>query len=68
MALRAIHPLTDTHELSRPTLATVTALRPTPRMVALAAQRRERRKWYLIGIAGIVAPFVACVAVLEVVR
>jgi hypothetical protein len=55
-----------------PTTATrtgsITELRPTSRAEALAAARRERRRWLAIGAVLFVSPFLACVGVLEVVR
>lgn len=52
----------------RTDVATITELRPASRAVALAAARRERRRWSAIGIVVFGAPFLACVGVLEVVR
>jgi hypothetical protein len=49
-------------------LATVHELRPAPRMVTLAAVRRERRRWFAVGVAVFGAPFVFCLGVVGVVR
>ena len=73
MALRAIDlaSLDAPTTVERPTgaaLATVTVLSPAPRMVALAAARRERRKWLALGAVVFAAPLAACLGVLEVVR
>jgi hypothetical protein len=54
--------------LSPPRRATVTELRPASRAVALAAARRERRRWLVVGAVVFGAPFLACVGVLEVIR
>jgi hypothetical protein len=57
-----------TPSLSPPRSATITELRPAPRAVALAAARRERRRWLVVGAVLFGAPFLACVGVLEVIR
>jgi hypothetical protein len=57
-----------TPALSPPRSATVTELRPASRAVALAAARRERRRWLVVGVVVFGAPFLACVGVLEVIR
>jgi hypothetical protein len=57
-----------TPPLSPPRGATVTELRPASRAVALAAARRERRRWLVVGAVMFGAPFLACVGVLEVIR
>jgi len=63
----AIAPLrTPTFAPPRP--ASITELRPASRTVALAAARRERRRWLALGALVFVTPFCACVGVLEVVR
>lgn len=54
--------------LSPPRRSTVTELRPASRTVALAAARRERRRWLVAGAVIFGAPFLACVGVLEVIR
>jgi hypothetical protein len=48
--------------------ATITVLCPAPRTVAVAAVRRERRKWMAIGVAVFASPFLACIGVLEVIH
>lgn len=48
--------------------ATITELRPAPRQVAVAAARRERRKWMAVGIVVFATPFLASLAVLEVIH
>jgi len=69
MALRAIDlaTLDVPSTISRP-LATVTQLPAAPRATALGAARRERRRWFALGVALTAVPFTACLAVLEVVR
>jgi hypothetical protein len=57
-----------TPSLSPPRGASITELRPTSRAVALAAARRERRRWIVVGAVVFGAPFLACVGVLEVIR
>jgi hypothetical protein len=57
-----VPPATATHT------ASITELRPASRAEALAATRRERRRWLAIGAVLFVTPFLACVGVLEVVR
>jgi len=49
-------------------LAPVAAIHPVSRAEALAAARRERRRWLAVGAIVFVTPFLACVGVLEVVR
>ena len=49
-------------------LAPIRPIRPVSRVEALAAARRERRRWLVISAVFFVTPFVACVGVLEVVR
>jgi hypothetical protein len=68
MALRAIDlaSLAPTRVAPRP--GTVTAIGPPPRMVALQAARRERRKWLIVGTLLFATPFAACLGVLEVLR
>jgi hypothetical protein len=51
-----------------PSLATVHELRPLPRVVTLGAQRRERRRWFVLGALLLAAPFAGCLGVLGVVR
>jgi hypothetical protein len=51
-----------------PVDATITVLRQAPRPVAVAAARRERRKWMAIGIVVFASPFLACLGVLEVIH
>jgi hypothetical protein len=71
MALRAIDVSsldTPTRVAPRTTLATVTPIAPAPRMVALGAARRERRRWFALGVLFFLAPLAACLGVLEVVR
>jgi hypothetical protein len=68
MALRAM----DVASLDAPTRvaqrpATITHLAPSPRPAAGVA-RRERTRWLAVGIALTAAPFLGCIAVLEVVR
>lgn len=57
-----------TPTLSPPRRATITELRPASRSVALAAARRERRRWLVLGALIFGSPFLACVGVLEVIR
>ncbi len=57
-----------TPALSPPRRATITELRPASRVEALAAARRERRRWLLLGAVLFGTPFLACVGVLEVIR
>jgi hypothetical protein len=57
-----------TPSLAPPRVATITELRPASRGVALAAARRERRRWLVLGALAFSAPLFACVGVLEVVR
>jgi hypothetical protein len=69
MALRAIDLASlDTPTRVAPRSAMITPIAPAPRMVALAAARRERRKWFVLGALLAGAPFFACIGVLEVVR
>ena len=71
MALRAIDVAsldTPTRVAPRATIATVTAIAPPPRMVALGAARRERRRWFVLGALLVATPFLACIGVLEAVR
>jgi hypothetical protein len=49
-------------------IATITELRPRSRVEALAAARRERRRWAALGVVVFFTPFAACLGVLEVVR
>jgi hypothetical protein len=51
-----------------PRAASITELRPASRSEALAAARRERRRWLALGAVLFATPFCACVGVLEVVR
>jgi len=68
MALRAI----DLDSLEAPTIAAATAtiheFPSVPRMVAIAAARRERRRWLLVAGVVFLTPLAACLGVLEVVR
>ena len=68
MALRAI----DLGSLEVTTVpastATVHEFRATPRMITLAAARRERRRWLFVAAVVFMTPLAACLGVLEVVR
>jgi hypothetical protein len=68
MALRAI----DLGSLEAPTIAaahaTIHEFAPMPRMVAIAAARRERRRWLVLAGVVFLTPLAACLGVLEVVR
>ncbi len=57
-----------TPSLAPPRRAPVIELRPASRAQALAAARRERRRWLVIGAVVFGTPFLACVGVLEVIR
>jgi hypothetical protein len=57
-----------TPSLSPPRSTTITELRPTSRSDTLAAARRERRRWLVVGAVVFGTPFLACVGVLEVIR
>jgi hypothetical protein len=46
--------------------ASLAGLRPSPRPVAVAAARRERRKWMAVGVVVFATPFLASLGVLEV--
>jgi hypothetical protein len=61
-------PSLTTPLLAPPRTATITELRPRSRVEALAAARRERRTWFVIGLLVFATPFAACLGVLEVVR
>jgi hypothetical protein len=68
MALRAI----DLGSLEATTIAatsgTIHEFAPTPRMITLAAARKERRRWLTLAAIVFLTPLVACLGVLEVVR
>jgi hypothetical protein len=48
--------------------ASITELRPATRSVAVAAARRERRKWMAVGVVVFASPFLASLGVLEVIH
>ena len=48
--------------------ATIHEFAPTPRMITVAAARRERRRWLAVAAVVFLTPLAACLGVLEVVR
>jgi hypothetical protein len=48
--------------------APVITITQAPRMVTLAAARRERRRWFALGTLLFAGPLAACLVVLEVIR
>jgi hypothetical protein len=68
MALRAIE--LGSHEMTSIAApsATIHEFAPTPRMVTVAAARRERRRWLVVAGVVFLTPLAACLGVLEVVR
>jgi hypothetical protein len=68
MALRAIELGSLEETTIAATAATIHAFAPTPRMITIAAARRERRRWLLLAGFVFLTPLAACLGVLEVVR
>jgi hypothetical protein len=69
MALQAIE-LADLETVTwaAPVPATVITITQPPRMVTIAAARRERRRWFALGTLLFAGPLAACLVVLEVIR
>jgi hypothetical protein len=68
MALRAIELGSLEETTIAATSATIHEFAPTPRMITLAAARRERRRWLVVASLVFLTPLAACLGVLEVVR
>jgi hypothetical protein len=68
MALRAVELGSLEEATIAPTSATIHEFAPTPRMITLAAARRERRRWLVLAGFVFLTPLAACLGVLEVVR
>jgi hypothetical protein len=72
MALQAVAVTTEVAPIRPPLAPTRTAdvlvHRPRSRAEQIAEVRDQRRRWTVVGVLLLAAPFVGCLSILEVVR